>query len=65
MKSEKSCDALSAVVSVNDGYVANNKNRRLVFNRLWALNYSEVMRIAMGISGLIVNSLTNLSFPWY
>lgn len=45
-------------------YEPTNANRMIVLRRLVALSYPELMRIAIGIGALVVNSLTNLSFPW-
>lgn len=42
----------------------SNAIRIETFKRLAALSAPEAPRIAMGITGLIINSITNLSFPW-
>ena len=55
---------MDSIVSAESGYKPTNENRKAVFKRLLSLNYPETIRIILGISGLIMNSITNLSFPW-
>ena len=47
-----------------NSYEPTKANRKMVFKRLLTLNYPETLRIGMGITGLIMNSITYLSFPW-
>ena len=42
----------------------SNAERMAVFKKLKELSKPEFLRIVFGISALIVNSITNLSFPW-
>ena len=52
------------IIKKNSCYDPTNANRIVVLRRLLTLSYPELLRITCGISALIVNSLTNLSFPW-
>jgi len=51
-------------VATSSEYKASNSARYSSLRKLATLSIPEAPRIVAGISGLIVNSITNLSFPW-
>jgi hypothetical protein len=61
---EVKADKSKSAVKPTNAYIPNNANRSAVFKRLIGVSQPELIRIVIGISALIVNSLTNLSFPW-
>jgi len=53
---------VEAAKPVKDPAVA--KRRKAAFNRLLKFSTPEAARLSLGFTSLVVNSVTNLSFPW-